>query len=161
MSTCYLFGICVFSSSNSRRKTEVIVGMPFGVSSQHVSKDKFIDFRVCHGESDTWKRTVLHVFGFFLGLSMFALCHGIANCRIAFSLTWVSNWEGVDAEIVHSLPWAMQWTIYSDRIFFTLWSVSHLGKHGVKLSLKRDQVFLAISKLRLKFIVTPHTWNGH
>lgn len=65
MSTCYLFGICVFSSSNSRRKTEVIVGMPFGVSSQHVSKDKFIDFRVCHRESDTWKQTVLHVFGFF------------------------------------------------------------------------------------------------
>lgn len=53
MFTCYLFEICVFLSSNSGIKTEVIVGMLFEVSSQHVSKDKCTDFRGCHRESDT------------------------------------------------------------------------------------------------------------
>lgn len=92
---------------------------------------------------------------------MIALCHTILRGRITSSLTRGLNWEGADAELVCCLPWAVQRAISYDRIFFTLWSVSHLEGGVRKLTLKYDQVFLATSKLRLKLTVTLHIWNGH
>lgn len=64
------------------------------------------------------------------------------------------------AELVHPLPWTMQWAASSDRFFFTVCSVSHLGE-VLKLPLNCTQVLVAVSNQRLKLTATLGIWNGH
>lgn len=88
-------------------------------------------------------------------------CHAGVSNRIVSLLTWGSNWESADAELMCLLLWAMQWATSSDMFFFTVCRVSHLGGGVLKLPLKCAQVLLAISKRRLKLTAPLHTWNGH
>lgn len=88
-------------------------------------------------------------------------CHAGVSGRIVSLLTWGSNWESADAELMCPLLWAMQWATSSDMLFFTVYRVSHLGGDVLKLPLKCAQVLLAISKHRLKLTAPLHTWNGH